>query len=127
MEDIAKTVADFYNIYYPVLMIKGRSTQKQAIAKQMAMLLVKEYYPKITLEKIGTFFNRHHSTIIHGINSTRNEMEVSKKRSAEYDKIKEKLNIKLSVCAPVEFKISNNSICPPSEFKIPGRNKGKAA
>lgn len=92
MEKITRIVAEFYGIYYKVLFIEGRCNQKQAIAKQMAMLLISEYVPGITTTTIGLYFKRGHSNVIHGRTAMREEIEVNRHRRAEYENFKQQLD-----------------------------------
>lgn len=110
MEEITKIVADHYGIYYKILTIPGKSTQKESIAKQMCFVLISEFLPHITTPIIGHYFMRDHSTVVFGRKSMLGEIEMDKHRYADYIILKDKIS-KVEYekyCRPIKFKITKN-------------------
>lgn len=85
MEQIVRAVASFYDIYYKSLLMDGKSTSKQSIAKQMAFVLLGDFLPQVSTPEIGNYFRRDHSTVVAGRKTLKNEMQVNPKRRAEYE------------------------------------------
>ena len=67
VEDIIETVAELHNL--GIKDITG-SSHRQIVtyARQIAIFIIREYFPKITLRDIGKYFGkRDHSTIIYSL------------------------------------------------------------
>ena len=88
---IIEVVADHYNITIDQMLSKNRSNDI-AKPRQVAMYLCKNM-TNYTVEGIGKILGgRDHSTIIHGINKVKEEMEKNQEIAAAIDTIKKKIN-----------------------------------
>lgn len=88
MKDIVSIVCKYYDIPIHRLYTKHRQRQFIIIAKQMCLLLIKDFIPNITYQHIGMHFNRHHATIISGLNTIKGELDISSIRREEYKKLR---------------------------------------
>ena len=88
---IIEVVADHYNITIDQILSKNRSNDI-AKPRQVAMYLCKNM-TNYTVEGIGKILGgRDHSTIIHGINRVKEEMEKNKEIANSIETIKKKIN-----------------------------------
>lgn len=70
MPEIAEFVANHYRV--PVDSIKGRNRNYEVLMKKrIALLLIREYCRKITLQEMAGFFNLDFSTIGYGLKASR--------------------------------------------------------
>jgi chromosomal replication initiator protein len=73
-ENIIKEVSKFYSINAD--QVKGKSRLRDIVkARFMSIYLIKEE-TDFTLNAIGRMFNRHHSTILHSINTINNTLTI---------------------------------------------------
>lgn len=56
-------------------------------ARQLAMFIIREKIPAITLVMIGDFFNRDHSSVIYAIRNAKNLLSVDRKVQSMYNRI----------------------------------------
>ncbi len=92
IELIAKTVAEHYNITVEDIVSSSRLsyiTKPRHIVMYLSTTLIKD----ITLESIGKFLKRNHSTVIHGIKSIRTDIENNDETTVSaLDTIQKKIN-----------------------------------
>ncbi len=90
IENIQKTVADYYGLQVKVLWSKGR-TRSVARPRQMAMALAKEL-TEHSLPEIGDKFGgRDHTTVMHGCKRVRELIETDGKLREDWEKLIRKL------------------------------------
>jgi len=92
-EGIIDSVSAVLNI--EAKFIKGNSRKREFVeARQIAIGLIYEAYPKLTLKTVGRIFNQHHSTIIYSkktfddlylTNKAFKQKVISVKRMTHYD------------------------------------------
>ncbi len=91
IDDIQKTVCDFYKVKISDLLSTKR-TQIIARPRQMAMTLAKEL-TQHSLPAIGTAFGgRDHTTVIHAKKTITNLRETDEKMEREYNLLIQMLN-----------------------------------
>ena len=86
---ILETVARFYNVPEKDLKGKGR-TKEIVIPRQVAMYVMREETER-SLVEIGEVLGRDHTTVMHGINKTADEIERAPERRQEVITIREML------------------------------------
>lgn len=86
---ILETVARFYNVAEKDLKGKGR-TKEIVIPRQVAMYVMREETER-SLVEIGEVLGRDHTTVMHGINKTADEIERAPERRQEVITIREML------------------------------------
>ena len=85
LEYIANNVEKYCNLKENELLSQTRS-QKVAYPRQIAMYIMKEI-TNYSLIQIGEFFGKDHSTIIHGINKIKKDMEEDRTKKNLVDNI----------------------------------------
>ena len=87
---IINTVSDYYNISPTQLAGKSRTGQI-ALARHIAMWLIRKYFQSLSLEKIGDLFGgRDHTTVASGISKVDKELKTDeqlKKAISELEKL----------------------------------------
>ena len=87
---IINTVSDYYNISSTQLAGKSRTGQI-ALARHIAMWLIRKYFQSLSLEKIGDLFGgRDHTTVASGISKVDKELKTDeqlKKAISELEKL----------------------------------------
>ena len=64
-----------------------RKDAKAAHARQLAMLIMRETQPNMSLTDIGRYFRRDHTTIIHGIRAARKRIRMPGNGGRQYREI----------------------------------------
>jgi chromosomal replication initiator protein len=86
MEDIKKTVSNYYNITIEGIESKSRK-HEIALSRQLCMHIAKKL-TNLSLKSIGAHFGgRDHSTVLHSCRAIDNYLETDKKVKSDYDKI----------------------------------------
>ena len=86
MDDIKKTVSNFYNISINTIESKSRK-HEIALARQMCMQISKKL-TNLSLKSIGAHFGgRDHSTVLHSCRAIDNYLETDKKVKSDYERI----------------------------------------
>jgi len=86
MDDIKKTVSNYYNISIDAIESKSRK-HEIALSRQMCMQISKKL-TNLSLKSIGAHFGgRDHSTVLHSCRAIDNYLETDKKVKSDYDKI----------------------------------------
>lgn len=90
MDDVARMVADYYQVDRDALFGKWR--QKQIVrARQMLMYIAHEQYGR-TLEHIGDFCGgRHHGTVIHALKAMKKLIQTDEYVKGDYISLSEKM------------------------------------
>jgi chromosomal replication initiator protein len=70
MGHVAQIVADAFGVTVVDLKGKGRA-RNITYPRQEAMARIKDLLPHISSSKIGRFFNRDHTTVLHGVAAVR--------------------------------------------------------
>lgn len=109
MENIAKMVAEYYGIWFPLLF---SHTKKRHIvkARQVSMYLAR-YSAKLAVSDIGVYFGRTHSTVIIACQKAENDIFSNVKYRNEIQELKEKTKnllvpaIKEKICYQFPMKV----------------------
>ena len=109
MENIAKMVAEYYGIWFPLLF---SYTKKRHIvkARQVSMYLAR-YTAKLAVSDIGVYFGRTHSTVILACQKAENDIFSNVRYRNEIQELKEKAKsvlipiVKESTCYPIPMKV----------------------
>lgn len=79
MEAIFKNVCDKYDEKPDAVKNNDISRKRTFVEiRYLTMLVVKKKYPKYTFDKIGLYFGKDHSTVIHGINTANDLIKTDK-------------------------------------------------
>lgn len=103
METIVKEVAKYYNVYWKTLFLVGRGRREITLCRNMSILFIFHFFPEMTTTKVGDYFNRHHTTIVHSRKTLMCEMNIYKDIAKDYETLLSKLSsINLNKeCTPV--------------------------
>lgn len=86
MDDIKKTVSNYFNITIDGIESKSRK-HEIALSRQLCMHIAKKL-TNLSLKSIGAHFGgRDHSTVLHSCRAIDNYIETDKKVKSDYDKI----------------------------------------
>lgn len=88
MENIAKTVAEYYGIWFPHLFSDSKKRHIVQV-RQMAMYIAR-FYAKMGVSEIAVYFGKTHSTTISACRKAENDMFSSVKYKKEMQEIIEK-------------------------------------
>jgi chromosomal replication initiator protein len=67
----------------------GRSRlQPNALARQVAMLLCLEMIPHASLPRVGHWFGRHHTTVLHARDATRRKIAFDRKLAKQVERLR---------------------------------------
>ena len=78
LEIILNWARNFMSPDIKISAIKSRSLKQDLVFTRYLYMKYAKENTRYTLEKIGKFVNRDHATVLHGINTINNEVELSK-------------------------------------------------
>jgi len=103
-QDIIKIVCDYYELNYNAVVNSICKKKELAEARQVSMFLIKKYFEKRSLEKIGQLFkgkgktgNKDHATVIHGIATTQKRIDLYQDFRKNISAIESKIDTKEEV------------------------------
>jgi chromosomal replication initiator protein len=85
-DGIMAAVSESLDIPIETILSKDRH-QDVAMARQIAMALIRKYEPSVTLKRIGRMFRRDHSTVIYALRTFDNLYGRDKTFTAQVDKV----------------------------------------
>lgn len=90
MSDIAWEVSAHYDISRAVLLAPGRQRQL-TFPRFLAMHLIREFKPDLTVMAIAEYFKFDHTSVLHGLRRAENLLEQDKDFRIAYEAIRSKL------------------------------------
>lgn len=88
-ESSVKTPFDLLNrssLYFEISvehLVSSHRMREYVVARHMIIYAIRDFFPEFTLKSIGKMFNRHHSSVIHAIQSVSDLKSIDKKFEAE--------------------------------------------
>lgn len=92
--NIIEDVCKYFNISKNELISKSRE-RRFAEPRQIAIFIIRLKFKNYQLKKIGSIFNKDHSTILHSIKVVENQMKINLKFKMMMNEIMEIINNKI--------------------------------
>lgn len=92
-ENIEAIIRIVYN-YFDVELeqVKSKCRKREYInARQFAMFFIKREFNKVSLNKIGEIFGKHHATVLHAIRQVNNFLEFDPVTQRQVDELSKKI------------------------------------
>lgn len=109
MEEIARVVANYYEITYEEL-FTGSRKRMYVKPRQMCFVIMRER--GYVLQRIGKFFKKDHVSVMHGIKTVNEEIKLYPEERKIYESIIKSLNPKF-IPKPKFFGGFRQEICNP--------------
>lgn len=99
-DKIIQATCEHFHITKEKLLANNKSRDKEfCTPRQIIMYAMKvEFWPKKTLFWIGSFFDKHHATVIHSVKSVEEWRETDKYYRRETNELFDKIGILDKVC-----------------------------
>jgi chromosomal replication initiation ATPase DnaA len=75
LDDILHIISQYFSVPHDDLLDSSRAAVN-VYPRHVAWYCIRTQAPGLTLEKIGKFFGRHHSTVVYGIKSISDQLDI---------------------------------------------------
>jgi len=84
--EIINIICEYFSVDYDHI-LSTSSKRELVMPRQIAMQIIRNAIPDMSLKKIGVIFNRHHSSVIYAINTADDLIDADVKFRYDYNEI----------------------------------------